>query len=57
MIHSAPVCAEHDDPHRCPDALIHLDREMGSVGIIVRDGGSSCVDIRFCPWCGKRIGV
>ncbi len=49
-------CPDHgEDVHACPDALIHMDTEYGTVGIIVRDGGTACVDILFCPWCGKKV--
>ncbi len=51
----SPTCVDHTDPHACSDALVHHDREFDTYGLIVHDGGSSCVDIIFCPWCGKKL--
>jgi len=48
-------CDEHPDRFECPDALIHHSAKSGRYGIIIHDGGSSTVAIRFCPWCGKRL--
>jgi hypothetical protein len=29
----------------------------GLYGLIVHDGGSSTIQIYFCPWCGERLGT
>jgi hypothetical protein len=47
------ACAQHPDRNDCPDALLATVR--GGYGIIVHDGGSSVVEIAFCPWCGARL--
>jgi hypothetical protein len=46
-------CDVHESRYDCPNALINSVRS--GYGIIVRDGGSSVVEIAFCPWCGKRL--
>ena len=46
-------CEIHPDRADCPDALI--DRVRGGYGIIVHDGGSSVIEIAYCPWCGTRL--
>ncbi len=47
------VCRQHADRADCPDALI--DEVRGGYGIIVHDGGTSVVEISFCPWCGAKL--
>lgn len=46
-------CDAHESRYACPDAL--LDVVQGRYGLIVHDGGSSFVEINFCPWCGARV--
>jgi hypothetical protein len=24
-------------------------------GIPIHDGGTSCIIIKYCPWCGKKL--
>jgi hypothetical protein len=48
-------CPDHSDPFECPDALVCCSLGRG-YGLIIYDGGSSFVDIAFCPWCGTKIG-
>jgi hypothetical protein len=40
---------------RCPDSLVEYVPKFDEYGIIVHDGGSSKVQILFCPWCGARL--
>lgn len=40
---------------QCPDALIEHVSKYDEYGIVVHDGGSSMVQILFCPWCGTRL--
>ena len=49
------VCRHHPDRHDCPDALVA--RVRGGFGLIVHDGGSSVIEIAFCPWCGTRLAT
>ena len=49
------VCDQHSDRFDCPDCLIHFSSKFGEYGLIVHDGGSSSVAIRFCPWCGSEL--
>jgi hypothetical protein len=46
-------CDLHDDRYDCPDALIN--RVRCGYGLIVHDGGSSVIEIAFCPWCGSKL--
>jgi hypothetical protein len=46
-------CEVHLSRSDCPDALINVVR--GGYGLIVHDGGSSVIEISFCPWCGSRL--
>jgi hypothetical protein len=52
--HAESICPDHPDRFDCPDALIHVAEE-GSYGIIVHDGGSSWIEIDFCPWCAAPV--
>ncbi len=49
------TCPEHAEPADCPDALILYVDRFREYGLRVHDGGSSSVDINFCPWCGARL--
>jgi len=47
------LCAVHADRSDCPDAFV---TEMhGGYGLMVHDGGSSAIEIAFCPWCGASL--
>jgi ribosomal protein S27AE len=49
------VCAEHPDRFACPDCLVHYEARSREYGLIVHDGGTAVVRIRFCPWCGAGL--
>jgi Domain of unknown function (DUF6980) len=49
------VCEDHPGRSDCPDALIEYRQETREYGLIVHDGGSSMVQINFCPWCGINL--
>jgi Domain of unknown function (DUF6980) len=46
-------CDLHHSRFDCPDAIVGILR--GGYGLIVHDGGSSIIEIEFCPWCGSRL--
>ena len=46
-------CDVHPDRSECPDAFIA--KVQGGYGLMVHDGGSSVVEIAFCPWCGSKL--
>lgn len=48
-------CPEHADPSDCPDALVSYSTRSGRYGLRIHDGGSACIEIDFCPWCGTRL--
>lgn len=49
------TCSDHPDPIDCPDILISYFARFDEYSIAVRDGGSSAVAIRYCPWCGVTL--
>lgn len=49
------VCDQHPDRFDCPDCLIHYSLPYREYGLIVHDGGSAVIRIRFCPWCGEKL--
>lgn len=48
-------CVDHPDRFECPDALISFRQKFAEYGLIIHDGGSSSITIRFCPWCGFEL--
>jgi hypothetical protein len=48
-------CDQHPDLFDCPDNLIFFSPASKRYGIIVHDGGSSSITIRYCPWCGAKL--
>ncbi len=48
-------CDKHPNPFDCPDNLIFYSKKLGCYGIIIHDGGSSFSEIKYCPWCGKKL--
>jgi hypothetical protein len=55
MRRNAEYKDETKDEFDCPDNLITYGRVFDEYGIIIHDGGSSYIQIRFCPWCGTRL--
>lgn len=49
------ACDRHPDPHDCPDALVDYMPRFREYNLLVHDGGTSSVGIRFSPWCGVRL--
>lgn len=48
-------CERHIDRSQCPDVLVGYLSKFNEYGILVHDGGSSIVEIQFCPWCGTKL--
>jgi hypothetical protein len=49
------TCNIHATRSECPDVfIIHVN---GGYGLFVHDGGSSFVEIRYCPWCGAELSA
>jgi hypothetical protein len=48
------VCEDHPDRSACPDCLIERSTD-GTYGLLIHDGGSSRMRIRYCPWCGCEL--
>ena len=38
-----------------PDAIIRFHKKTKDYGIPIHDGGSSFIEIGFCPWCGTKL--
>ena len=51
----ASKCADHPNRFDCPDALLNFDSRDQSYGLIIHDGGSSAIQIAFCPFCGMGL--
>ena len=49
------ICPDHPDLAECPDSLIAFLPRRRKFGIRVHDGGSSVIEIRYCPWCGTEL--
>ena len=49
--------------HCCADMQMMIDEEKSIVfipefreyGVPIRDGGSSFLQMEYCPWCGKKL--
>lgn len=48
-------CADHGSAPECPDALVGRFGTDRRYGLYIHDGGSSYLEIHFCPWCGTRL--
>jgi hypothetical protein len=46
-------CPQHDK-YECADHLLDRHRD-GTIGILIKDGGTSMILINFCPWCGVSL--
>lgn len=53
--HASFNCEIHNDPYNCPDKIIIYDEESNEYGLVIHDGGSSSIEIHFCPWCGSKL--
>ena len=51
------ACDLHKDEFECPDSLIRYNEKHDDYGLIIHDGGSSCILINYCPYCGHELAV
>ena len=49
------TCDQHADRFACPDCLISYSLPFREYGLMVHDGTTSSIIIRYCPWCGSRL--
>jgi len=49
------VCKDHPNLSDCPDSLIYKAKDKNYFGIRIHDGGSSSIEINYCPWCGSPV--
>ena len=43
------------EPISDPDVTLTFDSKNNRYGIPVRDGGSSYIEVFYCPWCGVPL--
>jgi hypothetical protein len=48
-------CELHDARHDCPNNLIDYSDNNKRFTLIIHDGTSSGIEIKYCPWCGKKL--
>ena len=48
-------CDQHASRADCPDCLVDYWPATDTYGLMIHDGGSSVIAIRFCPWCGLKL--
>lgn len=49
------TCEKHPNPFECPDVLIRYSPKFDEYGLVIHDGGSSSIQIQFCPFCGHEL--
>lgn len=49
------TCSEHPRRYQCPDSLVNYWAGSHTYGLMVHDGGTSIMEINFCPWCGANL--
>jgi hypothetical protein len=49
------TCDQHENREDCPDCLIAYWPSSKTYGIMIHDGGSSAIEIAYCPWCGSKL--
>lgn len=54
--HLEHKCDIHENIFDCADNLFIYNHIMNEYGIIIHDGGSSYIEIKYCPFCGKFLG-
>jgi hypothetical protein len=50
-------CDQHPDARACPDKLVDYVPKFNEYGLLIHDGGSSFIEIHYCPWCGADLGA
>jgi hypothetical protein len=55
--HLNQQCSIHADLFDCPDSLIFYSTQHNTYGIIIHDGGTSYIEITYCPWCGIKLST
>jgi hypothetical protein len=49
------VCEQHANRFDCPDCVMHFRPTLRDYGLLIHDGGTSVLIIRYCPWCGTKL--
>ncbi|MDH5382478.1 MAG: hypothetical protein OEW75_16615 [Cyclobacteriaceae bacterium] len=45
---------ELDDLHDSDAIMVYVSK-FDEYGILIKDGGSSYIQIQYCPWCGTKL--
>ncbi len=48
-------CDMHADPFECGDYLVAYNAVTDEYGLPIRDGGTSVLLIKHCPFCGSAL--
>nr|WP_226648083.1 hypothetical protein [Microbulbifer variabilis] len=48
-------CKGHKNIYECPDDPVSYIPKFDEFSLIVHDGGSSSISIKFCPWYGLEL--
>ncbi|WP_419964797.1 DUF6980 family protein [Pelomonas caseinilytica] len=55
MSKSIHCCADMHEALATENSALRFVPKFREYGIAVVDGGSSFIEIHYCPWCGKRL--
>src|SRR5687768_7293439 len=47
--------SQNTDIFDCPDNIIYYSPRFDEYGIIIHDGGTSYITIKYCCWCGMKL--
>lgn len=48
-------CKTHDSIYDCPDAILDTNKNGKKFRILIHDGGTSGIEIKYCPWCAQKL--
>ncbi len=48
-------CSTSHPSPPCPDQLVSFNDVFNEYGLVIHDGGTSSIEISFCPWCGSQL--
>lgn len=48
-------CKQHHLAETCPDKVISYIPKFDEYGVLIQDGGTSMLTIKYCPWCGHQL--
>lgn len=48
-------CERHTNPWNCPDYILFYLPKVKMYGIPIQGTEGDVIEIKFCPWCGKKL--